>query len=344
VGASAGGVEALRAFVGGLPGDLAVPVLVVLHLPSRAPSALPAILSRAGRLPAQHARDGETPRRGRIYVAPSDHHMLVRDRHLWLSNGPIENGHRPAIDPLFRSAARAYGPGVVGVVLSGALDDGTAGLATVVRRGGTALVQDPTDALHSSMPRSAIEHVDVDHIAPAGDLGRLVGLLTADEVGTSETAAPEPGAAEELLAAENEMAEPTPLTTDETRSRPSGLACPYCHGALFELDGAPVPRYRCRVGHAWSPQSLLEEQSEAFEGALWIALRALEEKGALSRRMAETARLRGSDVSAERYGRLSVEAERAVAVIRDYIRGLVEVGQETSGASAAVLVMEPSDP
>jgi two-component system chemotaxis response regulator CheB len=184
VGASAGGVEALRSVVGGLPPDLPAAVLVVLHVPVGGAGALAAILKRAGSLPADTAADGEDLRPGRIYVAPPDHHLMVVPDRVVLSRGARENGHRPAIDPLFRSAATAFGPRVVGVILSGALDDGTAGLAAIVANGGAAIVQDPHDALHSSMPLSAIEYVRVDHVAAAAQIGALLALLTREELGT----------------------------------------------------------------------------------------------------------------------------------------------------------------
>jgi two-component system chemotaxis response regulator CheB len=327
VGASAGGVEALRQLVGGLPVDLPAAVLVVLHIPPRAPSALAAILDRSGPLPATPATDGEPLESGRIVVAPSDHHLLVVDGHVRLSHGPAENGHRPAIDALFRSAARSHGARTVAVVLSGARDDGTAGLASVVKRGGTAIVQDPDDALHPSMPRSALDHVGADHIAPATGIGKLIAGLVGSPVGQAEA-----DHVDELLAAETEVANMRPITTDQMPSRPSGLACPSCHGALFELDGAPAPRYRCRIGHAWSPESLLEEQSETFEGALWIALRALEEKAALGRRMAASARERGSPSSAQRYEAVGDESERASMLIREFIGRTAAADRVTSTA------------
>lgn len=317
IGASAGGVEALREVVSRLPADLPVPVLVVLHLPARSPSALPAILSRSGPLPADRVEDGEPIRPGHIYVARSDHHLLLVDGRVRLSNGPAENGHRPAIDPLFRSAARAYGPGAVGVVLSGARDDGTAGLAAIAQRGGIAIVQDPADALHPSMPRSALEHIAVDHVLPAVAIGPQLAELVRK--GRDEWTEPDSDPTDPLLTAETEMAGMKPMTTDQLPGRPSGFACPSCHGALFELDGLPIPRYRCRVGHAWSPESLLEEHAQAYEGALWSALRALEEKAALGRRMAASARERGSHIWAERYEGLGADAENAGALIRELI-------------------------
>src|SRR5215207_2026811 len=174
VGASAGGVEALRAFVSALPRDLPAAVLVVLHLPRSSASALHKILSRSGPLPAGQAADGEAVRPGCVYVAPPDHHLLLRDGSVALTRGPQENGHRPAIDPLFRSAARHYGPRAVGVILSGTLDDGASGLAAIARRGGTAAVQDPAEALYPGMPVAALEQVPTAFVARAAELARTV--------------------------------------------------------------------------------------------------------------------------------------------------------------------------
>ena len=180
VGASAGGVEALADLTASLPGDLPAPLFVVLHLPATGTSALPEILRRQGPLPAAHVKDGEPIRPGRIYVAPPDHHILLRTGHVHLSRGPRENGHRPAIDPLFRSAAREYASKVIGVVLSGALDDGTAGLVAVKSCGGVAVVQGPSDALYPAMPGNALEHVQVDHVVAAASMGKLLARLLAD--------------------------------------------------------------------------------------------------------------------------------------------------------------------
>ena len=178
VGASAGGVEALGELVSLLPADLPAAVFIVLHIPAYGTSVLPGILSRRGPLPAVHPADGEAIRQGRIYVAPPDHHLLLeKDGTVRLTRGPHENGHRPAVDTLFRSAARAYGPRVIGVVLTGTLDDGTAGLQVVKRRGGLAVVQDPEEALFASMPRAAIEAVAVDHVAALAEIGSTLARL-----------------------------------------------------------------------------------------------------------------------------------------------------------------------
>jgi two-component system, chemotaxis family, protein-glutamate methylesterase/glutaminase len=182
VGASAGGVEALSQLARGLPPDLAASIFVVLHLPAGGASALAHILDRAGPLSSSQARDGEPINHAHIYVAPPDHHLLVRRGHVTLVRGPRENNHRPAVDPLFRSAARAYGSRVVGVILSGALDDGTAGLLAVKTRGGVAVVQSPDEALFSGMPTSALHHVNVDHCVPLAEIPRLLNKLSREEV------------------------------------------------------------------------------------------------------------------------------------------------------------------
>lgn len=179
VGASAGGVEALQAVVQGLPADLDAAVLVVLHIPMGTPSALANILARAGPLPVATARNGERIVHGRIYVAPAGQHLLVRGDRIALSGGPTENGHRPAVDPLFRSAARYCGSRVIGVVLSGSRDDGTAGLAAVAEHGGVPIVQDPDTALHRSMPCTAMEHLAIEHVLHPAKIGKLVAELVA---------------------------------------------------------------------------------------------------------------------------------------------------------------------
>lgn len=313
IGASAGGVEALCAVAGALPPGLPAVVLVVLHVPRNAPSALPRILNRCGPLRARHAVHGDPVRPGNIYVAPANHHLLVSDGRIQLSLGPAENGHRPAVDALFRSVARAYGPRSVGVVLSGARDDGTAGLAAIRSVGGLMVVQDPAEALHASMPVNAKEHNEVEHVLSAAEIGELIGKVAA-------ASTPETGeVADELLTAETEMAQFSPMTTDELGAWPAGLACPSCHGALFDLAGEPVPRFRCRVGHAWSPETLLAEQGIAVEDALWVALRALEEKSALSHRMAESASVRGNQWAARRFADSAADTKAAGRLVRDLI-------------------------
>jgi two-component system chemotaxis response regulator CheB len=329
VGASAGGVEALRALVAGLPADYPGSLLVVLHVPRDAPSALPAILSRSGPLPATTAVDGEELRRGHIHVASNDHHLLVLEGRIRLTRGPAENGHRPAVDPLFRSVARAFGERAIGVVLSGSRDDGAAGLASIVARGGTAVVQDPDDALYPWMPRAAMPHATPDHIVPAAKMGGLIAGITAMDL-PEHRADADP---DELLDAEVAISELGPSTPEQIDAPPAGFGCPSCGGSLFQLGGA-VPRYRCRVGHAWSAESLLDEQAIALEGALWMALRALEEKSALSRRMAAHS---GHDIGSThtRFSHMADDADEAGAAIRRLIArlGSAPVRDDTASAS-----------
>lgn len=182
IGASAGGVEALKQLVSGLPSDFPAPILVVLHIPSHGTSVLPAILSHAGSLPAVHPRAKELLMKGQIYIAPPDKHLLVKRGYLILTKGPRENGHRPAVDPLFLTAARSYGPQVIGVILSGALDDGTVGLAAIKNEKGVAIVQDPEDAIYPGMPQSAIENVEVDYVLPLVEIAPLLVRLAHEPV------------------------------------------------------------------------------------------------------------------------------------------------------------------
>jgi two-component system, chemotaxis family, protein-glutamate methylesterase/glutaminase len=314
VGASAGGVEALTELAASLPSDLSAAMFVVLHLPATGTSALPEILRRHGPFPVAHVKDGEPVQPGRVYVAPPDHHVLLRTGHVHLSRGPRENGHRPAIDPLFRSAAREYATRVIGLVLSGALDDGTAGLLAIKSRGGVAVVQDPADALHPGMPTNALEHVQVDHAVAAASMGKLLVRLIADLL------EPPPDPAPSDMRLEVEM-EGFSLGAFEGNhpGRPSGFSCPDCNGVLWQIQDSGLERYRCRVGHAWSPESLLTQQSEALEAALWVALRSLEERAALSRRLAEPARRRGHSITATRFEEQAAEAQQAARLVRDLL-------------------------
>jgi two-component system chemotaxis response regulator CheB len=313
VGASAGGVEALHALVAGLPSDLPAAVCVVLHVPAAGTSMLPQILGRAGRLPAQHARDGELLRHGHVYVAPPDSHLVVERARLRLMAGPRENGHRPSVDVLFRSAAQAYGPRVIGVVLSGTLDDGTAGLLAIKRRGGLAVVQQPADARYPGMPQSALEHVVVDHALPVTEIGPTLGRLAREAVRAS-VGAPSADLDEEIRAAELDLAR---LNQADFLGDPSVYTCPECHGSLWELHDGELLRFRCRVGHAYTAESLLAGQASALEAALWAALRALEEKASLASRLVKQSTDRGYGLAAERFEEQEQDARQRAAVIRE---------------------------
>jgi two-component system chemotaxis response regulator CheB len=312
VGASAGGVEALRSFVAGLPPDLPAAVAVVLHLPAGGTSALPAILSRSGVLPAVSAKNGMVLEPGRIHVAPPDHHLLVDDGGLTLSHGPTENGHRPAVDTLFRSAALARGARVMGVVLSGALDDGTAGMVAISARGGLTMVQSLDDALYQGMPGSVLRHVRVDHVRSAATLGEAVRRHAGELVETATVPEPSP-----LLRMETRLATQQTVEVNDM-GEPSGFSCPDCAGTLVELD-AERKRFRCRVGHAWTADALLDAQAGTLERALWTALRTLEEKVSLARKLRMDAQNRGSERLAERYARTEEESVHAADVLRGYL-------------------------
>lgn len=321
IGASMGGVEALSSLVAQLPGDLPAAVLVVLHLAPQQKSVLPQILSRQGTLPASHPKDGEPLKPGHIYVAPSDRHLVVEPGQVRLVKGPLENGHRPAVDTLFRSAARAYGPRVVGVVLTGALDDGTAGLLAVKKQGGLAVVQDPGDAFCPDMPRSALEYVAVDHCVRLRELGPLLERLVALPVKLRNAKAQQPSPL---------LKEEVKAMTLETRTlagappeygEPSHFSCPDCGGVLFELEDDGLLRFRCRTGHGYTSQALAAGQHAGQEEALWAALRALEENAALARRMAARARERGHAHSELRFAERARATEAQVLVLRDLVLG-----------------------
>ncbi|WP_353511373.1 chemotaxis protein CheB [Intrasporangium sp.] len=315
VGASAGGVEALRELVRRLPKGFPAAVLVVLHIPSGGRSALPEILARSSLLPCRHAEEGDHLTPGEILVAPPDRHLIVHDDAVTLSHGPKENGHRPAIDVLFRSAARVLGPRVVAVILSGALDDGAAGSVAVKLRGGTCVAQDPDEALHGSMPRAAVHSGGVDFVGPVAELAAILAGLVGE-------ALPDPPAdPSSLMKAETAMAdlEPDALDDPERPGTPSGFSCPDCQGVLFQITEAGMVRYRCRVGHAWSTESLVAQQSASHETALWMALRSLQEKAALTSKLAEQAQERGHHLTAESFGGQSRDALEAAALVRDLI-------------------------
>jgi two-component system chemotaxis response regulator CheB len=316
VGASAGGVEALTTLVQGLPEDLPAALFIVLHIPAQATSALPVILERAGTCPAAHAVNGEPIWQGHIYVAPPDLHLLIERGRVRLLRGPKENRSRPAVDPLFRSAARAYGPRVVGVILTGALNDGTAGLLAIKRRGGIAVVQDPSDAFFPSMPASALEYVKVDHCLP---LARIPTLLTrlAREPAEPESYYPIP---EDMKMETNiqEMDE-SALESGPRPGKISAFTCPECKGPLWEVRDGELLRFRCRVGHAFTAESMLDGQSEAVEEALWAALNILQESSQMSRRMADEARLRNRQYAAAHFEQMAREKMERISTLRNVL-------------------------
>jgi two-component system, chemotaxis family, protein-glutamate methylesterase/glutaminase len=316
-------VGALTEVVRALPPDLRAAILVVVHFPANSTSALSAILNREGPLPAASARDRESIEPGRIYVARPDYHLLVERGHVRLTRCPRENGHRPAVDPLFRTAARAYGPRVVGVVLSGALDDGAAGLYDIKAHGGLAVVQDPDEALFPGMPRSAAEHVDVDLCLPAARIGAQLASLSQEPVRQKGAPSVSEGIESASQAAE---ANPHALRGEARTGRPSDLTCPECHGSLYEEREGKPDRYRCRVGHAYSGDSLFTAQSDGLEAALWVALRALEEQAELARRIEARARDRGNRQVAARFEARARMSDERAALVRQALVGEAEAG------------------
>jgi two-component system chemotaxis response regulator CheB len=314
IGASAGGVAALKTLVDQLPVDLPAAICIVLHVPAGHPSKLPEILNRARKLPAAHAADGERTQAGRIYVAPPDNQLLVADGFLRVVRGPRGNRQRPAIDPLFRSAAGAYGPRVIGVILTGALDDGTIGLQEIKRQGGIALVQDPNEAETASMPRSAMEHVQVDFCLPLAPLAAKLVELVRMPLPDMPSGEPPQRLEFEI---EADALLPSALADDARRpGKLSGLTCPECHGPLWEIEDGELVRYRCRVGHAYSQQTIMIEQALAVERALWTGLRALEENATLSRRLAKRAAGLNSTHSAQRFTNRAEEIEAQAETLR----------------------------
>jgi len=313
VGASAGGVEALSQLVSGIPADLPAAVLVVVHIPPTGSSALPAILDRRGALPARHAQDGDELRAGEILVAPPDHHLVVIGDRVSLTRGPQENGHRPAVDVLFRSAARSWGHRAAAVVLSGALDDGAAGAVAVKQREGHLVVQG--DALFTGMPRAAARAAVPDADLPvAGIVEHLVAWL--GQLG-GEGDAP----ATELMDKETQMAEldPRVMHQHDRPGEPAGFGCPDCAGSLYRIEEGNLTRFRCRVGHAWSPESLLVRQTVALESALWMALRSLEEKAALNDELGRRASADGRERTATRFTQAADEASHAAELVRQLV-------------------------
>lgn len=314
IGASAGGVEALLQFVPRLPADLPAALFVVIHFPPGGKSVLPAILARSTRLNVKQATDGARIKEGTIYVARPDYHLLVDDKEMRLMAGPRENRARPAIDPLFRSAARAFGPRVVGVLLSGALDDGVAGLGAIQRTGGLTMVQDPHDALCSQMPRSALEYLKPDVVASAEELGRWLAKQAGKTIAPPKKRGGNGAVDLEMQA--TEMKE-SAMRNEHKNGKPSVYGCPECHGALWEIeDGDHLLRFRCRVGHGYTAAALLEEESTATESALWAALRSLEETHSLSKRMAAKARARKHKLAERRFSERAEEAAGHAKVLR----------------------------
>lgn len=337
VAASAGGLQPLRTMLAGLPADLPAAVLVVMHVPATGGRTLPKILDRAGPLSAGTVLDGERFGPGRVYVAPPDRHLLIVKDKLRLARGPRQNGLRPAADPLFRSAALHAGRRTTAVVLSGTLDDAALGSATVERRGGHVVVQDPADADYDSMPRSAIAVTDNPIVVPTASLAKQVADLVTEagqDPGEGGQAVDDELLDSELAAEIAGLLSGVPETNTQIRKY-SDLTCPECGGPLYSAHVEGSQTFDCLVGHRWSPQSLFEEQSASVERALWLAIRALEERGRLVSRPASAARMRRHSLSAFQFEQAAAEARQAADAIREVADGMTaEVAAEPGDAAA----------
>jgi len=311
IGASVGGVEALSNLVSQFPEDLPATIFIVQHIIPTATGQLAQVLSRVGPLPATMAQDCESFESGHIYVAPPDHHLLVKQGYLRVTRGLRENRFRPAIDPLFRSAAVAYGTRVVGVVLTGLLNDGTSGLLAIKRCGGIAIVQDPTDALHPDMPLSALENVEVDYCVPVLKMGALLCRLS------QEPATATPPIPDELRLEVDIVENPAVSTNGAVQlGEPAALSCPECGGPLWKLHDEKLNRYRCTIGHAFTTASLLEGQSEAIEYALWAAVRTMEERVRILMSLVHGRREHGQSRTADSFQTQAEELKKYAQQIR----------------------------
>jgi two-component system chemotaxis response regulator CheB len=324
IGASAGGVDALRELLGGLPGDLPAALFVVLHTAERGPGLLTQILGRNSPLPVVTAAEGQRYERGRVYVAPPALHLIVGHDHLHVRRGPRENGSRPAIDPLFRSAAASCTTRVIGVLLTGMLNDGTSGLQAIKRCGGLTLVQEPDDAAYGDMPRSALCHVAVDHVLPLHEIPATLAAL-AHEARPPPGEVPDDIRAEALIAAQ-EISDMRPFEEGRTISP---ITCPECHGAMQEIVDGDLLRYRCHTGHAFTLEALGALQADAWERALYSAYRAQQERAILVGRMADEARARGAATAAEQLDERAQSYEEGA----DMLRGLLARGNSWSEGS-----------
>jgi two-component system, chemotaxis family, protein-glutamate methylesterase/glutaminase len=317
IGGSSGSIEVLKTIVKGLPVDFPAAIFIVTHISPDHNSYLAEILQRYGPLPATTAAHGETFRPGRIYVTPPDHHLLIEQGYVRLWRGPKENHSRPSINPTFRSAAKAYGPRVIGVILSGFLDDGTSGLIAIKLKQGVAVVQDPADADHSDMPRSALRYIDADYVLPAARIAPLLIELT-------QRPAPEPTVAtgaismgengdKDSLKVKQDIAE---IEAGEKTNTLTMIVCPDCGGPMWEFRNNEFKHFQCRVGHKFSPESILANHADTLERALWVAVRTLEERCSLTREMANVARHTSSQSVLEKFESEAEEAGRNAEIIR----------------------------
>jgi two-component system, chemotaxis family, protein-glutamate methylesterase/glutaminase len=308
IGTSAGGLEALDALIGQLPADLSATIFIVQHMaPEMTGDGLLNRLNQHEALSCKLASNGESFKRGRIYIAPPDSHLLLKKSTVLVTKGARENRNRPGIDPLFRSAAVSHGARVIGVVLTGMLDDGTAGLTAVKACGGVTVVQDPKDAAYPGMPESALRNLGVDHCVAVAQMGQLLVRLTQERCGGDK---PVPAD----IRTEAKIAERVLSDVGQVNGLGNQVPynCPNCGGVLWEMDSSPVRRYRCHTGHSFTISSLLTSQSEKIEETLWISLRMFEErKNLLNSMTAKEGRI-GSSAQRAKETQIHIDRIRAI--------------------------------
>jgi two-component system chemotaxis response regulator CheB len=328
VGGSAGSTEPLRELMAGLPRDFPASIFITTHLPSLHESYLAEVLGRAGEFPVRTAVDGRAITPGQAYVAAADRHLLLIDSAIRLGFGPRENMVRPAIDPMFRSAALTFGPRAVGVILSGKLSDGASGLFAIKQAGGTTIVQKPADAQEDSMPRAALAATAPDHIVAAADLPRLLVEVAGLDAGPSVKTP-------DSLVFEVEVAAGAPLGTESLRrfAEPAALTCPDCGGVLSEMRGQQPLRYRCQIGHAYTAAELAAKH-ETVDEAIRIALRVMEERTELVARMARDARATSRNSLAELYEQRAAEYGRHAGALREAAILSMRIGRAAEEPSA----------
>lgn len=319
IGTSAGGLKALSAVLSELPADIDAAIFVVQHLAPDRRSYLPELLGDITDLPVSSPRDEEPFERGHVYVAAADHHLLLSGNRVRVLRGPQENRFRPSIDALFRSAARAYGPRVVGVVLTGYLDDGTVGLQTIRKRGGITVVQDPREAEYPSMPRIALRYVDVDHTVPIAQAGALLVSLARQPAAEEKDFPTTPAIEIESNIAEQVMNTKEFLDNVERIGARTTYTCPDCSGAIWQIGDEEPLRLRCHVGHSFTGEVFSAEQSRTVESALWSAIRIMEEKVTFSRQLAARNRSQNLHEEAHAHDEEADALDREVAVVRDLI-------------------------
>ena len=319
VGASAGGVSVLKDLVNSLPKDLEASIFVVLHTSPFSPSQLPQILTKAGALKASQPEDGETIRKGHIYIAAPDHHLILqKDEKIAVKKGPKENRFRPSVDALFRSAAFIYGPRVTGIVLSGLLDDGTSGMWNIKRCGGATIVQDPNEAMYPSMPQNVMQYVDVDHVVPVSEMGELLIKLI-----NSKTPKKPNLSKEDMMLLKMEVIIATRDNAFEIGILDMGnlttFTCPECHGALIAIEEGQLIRYRCHTGHAYTTSSLLASVTKSIEEKLWEAMRALEENTMLLNQIGDHYKKIGNPDAASQFKKKAKEIADRARVVHDSV-------------------------